>query len=91
MKAGEITFGLSALLHLLDNSPWDAIEDLRRSEELSKIMQRPHYNAILLCIKATLKKYGHPILEQALPCEEDHYLAEAQRLFESFGMYPQKT
>ena len=86
MCAGEIIFGLSAFLRLETDSPWNALEDLRRSEELSKIIQKPLHNAIHFCIKAILKERAHPIMEQALPYEVAHYLLQAEKLFKGLGL-----
>ena len=86
MCAGEIAFGLCALLNLWDGEQRKALENLRYSEELSGILQKPLWNAIHFCIKAILKEYGHPMLEQELPCETGHYLRHAQKLFESLRL-----
>jgi len=86
MCAGEIAFGLSALLNLWDGEPQKALENLKYSEELSEIIQKPLWNAIHLCIKAVMKEQAHPLLEQALPHEAGHYLRQARRLFENLGL-----
>jgi hypothetical protein len=84
--AVEIAFGLSALFNLWDNLPGEAFKDLRRSEELSKIIQKPLYNAIHFCIKAVLKERRHPLLEQILVEDTEYYLRQARTLFETLGL-----
>ena len=88
--AGEIVFGLSALFALWDGEPQKAKENLLYADELGGIMQKPLWNAILFCIKALLKsgsrEKNKTHLERLLPHEPEHYLSEAQRLFDGLGL-----
>jgi tetratricopeptide (TPR) repeat protein len=101
MCAGEIVFGLSALLDLWDGMPQRALENLRHSEELASIIRKPLWNAMHFCIKATLKAtlkstleaapkeqkgQRYPLLEEALPQEMEQYLERARNLFERLGL-----
>jgi tetratricopeptide (TPR) repeat protein len=96
MCAGEIVFGLSALLDLQDGAPRRALENLRHSEELATIIRKPLWNAIHFCIKANLKstleampkegRQRYSLLEEALVRETGYYLERARELFESLGL-----
>lgn len=87
---GEIAFGLSALLALQDGKKQAALENLLYAEELSSVMRKPLWNAMLLCIKSALRKREDILLEKVLTHTSDAYEAEAHRLFERLGM-PQET
>ena len=87
---GEIAFGLSALLSLQDGKKQAALENLLYAEELSSVMRKPLWNAMLLCIKSALRKRGDALLETVLTRTSDAYEAEAHRIFERLGM-PQET
>jgi tetratricopeptide (TPR) repeat protein len=82
---GEIVFGLVALFDMWDGMPRASCANLRNAEDLSGIMHKPLWNAILLCIKALLRDSGEPALLKMLPLEADAYLREAEEILRRVG------
>ncbi|MDR3354729.1 MAG: hypothetical protein LBO21_06795 [Synergistaceae bacterium] len=83
---GEIIFGLAALFDMWDGMPRSSCANLRNAEDLSGIMHKPLWNAILLCIKALLRDSGEPSLLKMLPLDAGAYLAEAERILRRVGL-----
>ena len=83
---GEIIFGLAALFNMWDGMPEKSCANLRNAEDLSGIMRKPLWNAILLCIKALLRDSGESSLRKMLPFETGVYLAEAEEILRHVGL-----
>jgi tetratricopeptide (TPR) repeat protein len=83
---GEIVFGLSALFGLWDGAPQKARQNLLYAEELSRIIQKPLWNAMLFCIKALLRESGLPMFNKILTSDSGRYLDRAADLLEKAGL-----
>ncbi len=87
---GEIVFGLCALFDLYSGNIQKSYENLLKADELSKIMRKPLWQAMLFSIRALIKDFSekHQVtfFDNILTNDTGYYLSVAERLFGRLGL-----